>query len=88
MLDSSGLVLSCLHGEVWLGKGRAQNTEKIGLLGVNFFCLLYFFSLRATLKGRCLGNTNPRGVPRRVSGLCCGLAVAPAAVVRLGFDLG
>ena len=36
MLDSSGLVLSSLHGEVWLGKGRAQNTEKIGLLSVKF----------------------------------------------------
>jgi hypothetical protein len=28
MLDSSGLVLGSLHGEVWLGKGRAQNTQK------------------------------------------------------------
>ena len=36
MLDSPGLVLSWLHGEIGLGKGRAPNPEKIGLLSVKF----------------------------------------------------
>ena len=36
MLNSPGLVLSRLHGEIGLGKGRAQNPEKIGLLSVKF----------------------------------------------------
>ena len=40
MLDSLDLVLSSLHGEVWLMKGSAQNAEKIGLLSVKFGVIL------------------------------------------------